>query len=292
MSGVKDTYVNLRQSEYNRLMASCRRLDDVESRMQAGMKKLRKKLKEVERRQNQWIEKQERQFRDALQEARLGVAQVLASCDAQESCRFTFETEDGVEEAAGEVDFWTQGALTQLRQQAEAEMRRLDAPDDLTLYDLKQSTARSEAQYAETLQLAERAKEALLASQLRNNIGQTIGEALAEANWEITDAAYQGEDFRGAVHVKLANLQGDELLTIITPEEGQSGEIRNHINISFFDRSCNDETFRENRLKAITGMLQEDGLECGRPVCAKGTENRPCEDESRLDFERVRKARG
>lgn len=292
MSGVKDTYVNLRQSEYNRLMASCRRLDDVESSMKAGMKKLRKKLQEVERRQNQWIEKQERQFRDALQQARYGVAQVLASCDAQYACRFTFETEEGVEEVAGEVDFWTQGALTQLRQRAEAEMKRLEAPDDLTLYDLKQSAAQSEAQYAETLQLAERAKEALLASQLRNNIGQTIGEALAEANWEVTDAAYQGEDFRGAVHVKLANLQGDELLTIITPEEGQGGEIRNRINISFFDRSCNDETFREERLKAITGMLQEDGLECGRPVCAPGTENRPCEDEERLDFERVRKARG
>ncbi len=97
MSGEKDTYVNLRQSEYNRMMKSCRRLDNVESSMKASMKKLSKKLQDVEQKQNCWIQKQELQFQNALKEARLGVAQVLASCDAQNACRFTFDTEEGTE---------------------------------------------------------------------------------------------------------------------------------------------------------------------------------------------------
>ncbi len=72
MSVRRETYVNLRQSEYNRLMKSCHRLDNVENSMKASMKKLSKKLQDVEQEQNRQIQKQELQFQNALKEARLG----------------------------------------------------------------------------------------------------------------------------------------------------------------------------------------------------------------------------
>lgn len=224
-----------------------------------------------------------------LEAAKQNATEVLAACDAQTACCFTFETEEGAEEVAGKVDFWTQGALSELRGQVEAELKQLGRPDDLTLDDLKRSISQSGERRAQCLDLAEKAKEALLASQLRNNLGQMIEDALTDAGWEIADSSYEGEDFRGAVHIKLRNLPGDEIVTIITPEPGQGNTIQNKLNISFFDRSTNDETFRQERLRAITGILQEQGLDITPPVCKPGTENRPCTEDEKLDFEKVRR---
>ncbi|RLC18900.1 MAG: hypothetical protein DRI57_07850 [Deltaproteobacteria bacterium] len=196
MSGEKDAIVNLRQSEYNRMMRSCNRLDNVESSVRSNMNRM-----------------------------------------------------------AGN-----------LRSELNNRMSAINTRHEL----------------------AERAKEALLASQLRNNLGQMIEDALSEAGWEITDATYEGEDFRGAVHVKLQNLPGDEIVTIIAPEPGEGNTIQNKLNISFFDHSTNDETFRQERLRAITGIFQEQGLDCKPPVCKQGTENQPCMDNEKLDFEKVR----
>jgi len=237
------------------------------------------------------MEQLEMEWEAHLEVAKQNATEVLAACDAQTACRFTFDTEEGAEEVAGEVDFWTQGALSDLRHQAETELKQLGASDDLTLDDLKRSVSQSDERREQCLELAEKAKEVLLASQLRNNLGQMIEDALTEANWEITDATYEGEDFRGAVHVKLQNLSGDEIVTIITPEAGEGNTIQNKLNISFFDRSTNDETFRQERLRAITGIFQEEGLECGAPVCKQGTENQPCMDNEKLDFEKVRQVR-
>ncbi len=234
------------------------------------------------------MEQLEMEWEAHLEAGKQNATEVLAACDAQTACRFTFDTEEGAEEVAGEVDFWTQGALSDLRQKAEAELKRLGASDDLTLDDLKRSVSQSDEWREQSLELAERAKEALLASQLRNNLGQMIEDALSEAGWEITDATYEGEDFRGAVHVKLQNLPGDEIVTIIAPEPGEGNTIQNKLNISFFDHSTNDETFRQERLRAITGIFQEQGLDCGSPVCKQGTENQPCMDNEKLDFEKVR----
>ncbi len=237
------------------------------------------------------LEQLEMEWGAYLEAAKQSATEVLAVCDAQEACRFTFETEQGAEEVAGEIDFWTNGALNGLRKKVEDELKQLGAPDSLSLDDLKQAMSQSEQRRRESLDLAEQAKEALLASQLRNNIGQTIESALTDAGWEISDATYEAEDFRGSVHVKLQNLQGDEIVTIITPEAGADNTIQNKINISFFDRSTNDESFRQDRLNDIINILNKDGLDCTPPECRAGTENKPCEDNEKLDFDKVREVR-
>ncbi len=237
------------------------------------------------------LEQLEMEWEAYLEAARQSAAEVLAACDAQTVCQFTFETDAGAQAVDGQVDYWTSGGLSDLRNRAEAEINRLQAPDDLSLDDLKQSIAQSEQWRQESLELAEQAKAALIASQLRNNIGQIIEDALTDQGWEIEDAAYEGEDFRGAVHVKLKHLSGDEIVTIVTPETGPDQTISNKLNVSFFDRNTNDEEFRLTRLRAINEVLKEEGLEVGKPVCRPGTENQPSQDESKLDFEQVRTAK-
>ncbi|MFP4423322.1 MAG: hypothetical protein ACLFRG_22555, partial [Desulfococcaceae bacterium] len=234
------------------------------------------------------LEQLEMEWEAHLEAARRNAAEVLAACDAQTVCKFTFDTEEGAEEVDGQVDFWTQGGLAGLRNRVAEEMKRLGAPEDLSLEDLKQSIAQSEAWRQESLDLAEKAKDALIASQLRNNIGQTIEEALIDQGWEIDDAAYEGEDFRDAVHVKLKHLSGDEIVTIVTPEESPEGTIRNNLRVAFFDRNTNDENSRLERLRTIHQVLEAEGLEMGPPTCQKGTENQPSTDESLLNFEKVK----
>jgi hypothetical protein len=223
-----------------------------------------------------------------LTAARQNAAEVLAACETYQTAQFTFDTEEGAEEVAAEVDFWTHGALSKLREQVAEEQNRLDKPDTLSLEDLKQSIARSEQRRLESEQLVEQAKEALIASQLRNNIAQSIEAALQNAGWEVVDSCYQGEDFRGALHVKLQDLSNDELVTIITPEEAADKTIRNRLNIQFFDKSRNDEQFRQERLKRIVDKLTEEDLQCNQPQCAPGTENQPARDVEQLDFDKVR----
>ncbi|GKT09149.1 hypothetical protein [Desulforhabdus sp. TSK] len=236
------------------------------------------------------LERLEMEWEAHLEMAKRSAAEVLADCDAQEACRFAFETDDGSEEVAGEIDFWTEGGLSQLRKRAQKELQRLGQSENLSLDDLKKSVAHCEQWRQEGMGLAEKAKEALIASQLRNNIGQTIETALQQAGWRIADAAYEAEDFRRAVHVKLQNPQGDEIVTIITPNSGPHDTIQNRLGVHFFDRSTNDESFRQERLKALMGVLEEEGLECSNPVCRPGTEGKSCENSSLLDFDRVRRA--
>jgi len=223
-----------------------------------------------------------------LTAARQNAAEVLAACDTHQTAQFTFETEEGAEEVAAEVNFWTYGALSELRQQVVEEQQKLESPQNLSLEDLKQSIANSEQRRLAGEALVERAKEALIASQLRNNIAQSIEAALENAGWEVVDATYEGEDHRGAMHVKLQNFAADELVTIIIPEEAADKTIRNRLNINFFDKNTHDEAFQQERLKRIVESLNEEGLDCSQPQCAPGTENQAASEVEKLDFEKVR----
>jgi len=223
-----------------------------------------------------------------LTTARQSAAEVLAACETHQTAKFTFDSEEGAEEVAAEVDFWTHNALSKLRQQVAEEQNQLDNPDNLSLDDLKQSIAHSEQWRQESEDLVEQAKEALIASQLRNNIAQSIETALENAGWDVVDSTYEGEDYRGALHVKLQNLANDELVTIITPEKAPDKTIRNHLNIQFFDKHTNDEAFRQERLKLIVEKLREEELDCSQPQCAPGTENQPAREVEKLNFEKVR----
>ncbi len=229
-----------------------------------------------------------KKWNDYLNLACESAAEVLAACDTHQTAQFTFETEDGAEEFAAEVDFWTQGALSKLRQQVADEQQQLDNPKSLSLADLKQSIADSEQWRQESEVLVEQAKKALIASQLRNNIAQSIETALEKSGWDVVDSTYEGEDFRGALHVKLQNMANDELVTIITPEETADKSIRNRLNINFFDKNTNDEAFRQERLKRIMASLKEEDLDCSQPECKPGTENQSATEVEKLDFDKVR----
>ncbi|MCP4749660.1 MAG: hypothetical protein GY866_02090 [Proteobacteria bacterium] len=233
------------------------------------------------------LERLESEWQTHLTLAKRSAAEVLAICDAQEIATFVFEAEEGSEEIDGEIDFWTEGELSKLRQRVIDIQKRLQLPDELSLDEFKQIVMESESLNEQCLNLTEIAKKALVASQLRNNIAQLIEDTLADTNWETIDSTYQDNDFRKPLHVKMKNFSGDEIVTIITPEE-KSDNIMNRINISFFDRSSNDESYRLERLNSLMETFSENGLDCTKPSCVPGTEHARMPDANKLDFERLR----
>ncbi len=223
-----------------------------------------------------------------LDTAKQSAAEVLAACDTHKLAEYVFETEEGETAIEAEVDYWTDNKLSALRAQVETEQQRLSSTDDLSVDDFQQSHTQSAEQRAQVEALVEEAQDALLASQLRNNLGQSIEAALQEAGWETIDATYEGEDNRRAVHLKLKNMAGDEMVSIITPEPSEEG-IRNRLQLHFFDNFTNDEKQRIQQARNVVEVLREEGLECGDPSYAPGSEKAPSAERERLDFAKLKK---
>ncbi|ALG69174.1 hypothetical protein [Beggiatoa leptomitoformis] len=235
------------------------------------------------------LEQKEVEWQAYLHATRYSVLETLTIIEAQAQLNILVGA--GSEEATTtvDVDFWTKGKYAKLHQQIQATQWQLDTGEFIPQETLQQILAQMGAHQQTLANLVAEAKEGLLASQLRNNIGQMIEEALYDAGWEVTDAAYEGEDYREAMHLKLKNFQGDEIVTIINPDPNADYLMRNKLNILFFDRSSNDDTSRQERLKHIIRVLRAGGLECTQPVCVAGTENQASMETERLDFSQVRK---
>lgn len=238
----------------------------------------------------------EEEYEAYLQAARIGADEVLALAEAQTTCQFLLETDQGSTAVEGRVNYWTGGTLDLLLSEASEERQRLltseapgpERPHGLTIDDLKQTIGRNEQRRRACVLVVEHARQAILASQVRWQMGGIISDSLREAGWEIKQEAWQGDDQRGAFHVKLGNLAGDEVVSIIAPVEGADG-IQNHLNVNFYDRSQNDESVRRHRLNTILRSLKQEGLDVTPPTCPPGTEDKSAGDERKLDIDAVKR---
>jgi polyisoprenoid-binding protein YceI len=229
----------------------------------------------------------EQEWNMYLMQARTSAAEVLAMCDTQQAAQFTIDTAEGSEEVAAEIDYWTEGRLTEFRQKVETENQRLaSSTETLTLDALKASIEQSTAWMQESEAITEAAREALIKSQVRQNIALSVEDSFAGTGWVAQESTYRGEDFRSSLHTKFVSPTGDEIVTIVHPEQAPSGEIRNRLEVNFFDKGS-DERFRHSRLQEIFAQMREEGIEAGRPQTRKGYETGPG-DESVRDFERVK----
>jgi hypothetical protein len=240
------------------------------------------------------LEMKTRQWNTAMLKAEGFMKQALVHLDTLEASQLSFDTEDGAVKLDAQVDYWTQGDLTELKNKMVAYQQQLQSGalniDELEqlLPQLNQITQEAEALWFRT-------REAIVASQLRNNIAQTIESSLMEAGWEVTDSAYAGEEldenngFANAYHVKLANLAGDEMVTIIMPEETVNGTIANKLRMSFHPKASADARQNARQAEHIGDVLRSSGLETGKMSCAPGTESTERGRSENLDFESVRR---
>jgi len=221
--------------------------------------------------------------------ARYACEEVRIACEAQKNMELSIDTTADPVTLAVDVEYWSEGEFSRLQGRIIQLQQRLDLPTNLSHDALKQLLEDVQALKKQVAGLLPMVKENVIASQLRNNIAQTIEQSLRDAGWEVADSTYAGEDFRQAVHVKLVNFAGDEIVSIISPEVSAEEVISNHLNIAFFDHQTNDEESRAQRVSDITRLLQDSGLQCSSPECVEGTEEQASEASEKLDFDHVRR---
>ena len=208
---------------------------------------------------------------------------LIATCDAQTTLKLAFEVEDGNEELAVDIDFWCDGQLLSLKKIAISQQNILSHSELLEIKDFKELIKNSTEFQADAETLTQKAKEAIILSQLRSDMASDIVDSLDDAGFELEDSCFEGEDERASVHLKMTNISGDEIVTIITPINNRE----NKLDIHFFDKNS-DENFKQTRLQSMMQRLSESGVECQAPKCAEGTEHNSSSNESVRDFEKVK----
>ena len=229
------------------------------------------------------LEQLENEWNIYFEQAVESNTKLIATCDAQTTLKLAFEAEDGSEELAVDIDHWCNGQLSSLKKIATSQQNLLTHSEQMGVEDFKKLIKESTEFQADAEALTQKAKEAIILSQLRSDMANDIVDSLDEAGFNLEDSCFEGDDERAAVHLKMTNIAGDEIVTIITPVNNRE----NKLDIHFFDKNS-DENFKQTRLQSMMKRLSESGVECQTPQCAEGTEHHDSGNESVRDFEKVK----
>jgi hypothetical protein len=229
------------------------------------------------------LEVLENEWNEYFEQAVESNLKLIATCDAQTTLELAFDIEDGSEELEVDIDYWCDGQLTQLKELALSQENLLTHSEVMDIDEFKKLIKESSRFQHDAEALTQKAKEAIILSQLRSDMASDIVDSLDDAGFELEDSCFKGDDKRSSVHLKMTNISGDEIVTIITPVNNRE----NKLDIHFFDKNS-DENFKQTRLQSMMQRLNESGVECQTPQCAEGTEHNGSGNESVRDFEKVK----
>lgn len=221
-----------------------------------------------------------------LAEVRRLAEETSGAMAAAEGATYTFAEGDMSQEAEAQVDYWSEGALTDFRNRLDGHLGRLGDPEKLSTDELKQMLDEIAPMEAELADIVEQAKERLVQSQVRQNIATSILSSFEGTHWELDDSTYEHEDFRRGLHLKLKNDAEEEIVASVTPVETSGGGITSNVEINFFDR-FNDDRLRQARLSDMHESMHTEGVQVGSFECLDQSENRSGNKQMR-DFERLR----
>lgn len=229
------------------------------------------------------LEQLENDWSDYFTQAITSNELLIATCDAQKTLELAFDTEDGSETLQVDIDYWCDGLLSNLKDSAINQQNLLKQSEEMEVKDFQQLIAESTELQKEAKELTQKAKEAIILSQSRSDMASDIVESLSSSGFNLVDSCFQGDDQRDAIHLKMQNIAGDEVVTIITPMQNRE----NKLDIHFFDKES-DEHFKQTRLKSMMKRLNESGVDCKAPECASGTKHNSSGDESVRNFEKLK----
>lgn len=221
-----------------------------------------------------------------LAEVRRLAEETSGAMAAAEGATYTFAEGDMSQEVEAQVDYWSEGALTDFRNRLDGHLGRLGDPEKLSTEELKQMMDEIAPMEDELSDIVERAKERLVQSQVRQNIAASILTSFKGTDWELDDSTYEQEDFRRGLHLKLKNPAQEEIVASVTPIETADGGVTSNVEINFFDR-FNDEQLRQARLQEMHESMHTEGVQVGSFGCLDQSEGRSGDEQMR-DFERLR----
>lgn len=187
-----------------------------------------------------------------------------------------------------DVDHWSDGAWGRAHSEIEAMREGIEGTDTpLSLEDLERTAHRAGELEAEVEPMTAAAQDAVLASVMRHDMQESMLERLEDLGYVLQDNAWEGQDQRRALHQRLRNASGDEVVVVVTPDGSQEA-MQASVQINFVDNSPNGQV-RRQRLEAVRRALRDDvggELDSFREEPGfEGDVNAPAE---RFDLDRVR----
>ena len=162
------------------------------------------------------LEQFENEWNIYFEQAIESTTKLIATCDAQTTLELAFDVENGSEKLAVNIDYWCDGELSKLKELALSQQNILTNSDQMEIKDFKNLIQESSQLIAEAEGLTQRAKEAIILSQLRSDMASDIVDSLDASGFELVESCFKADDERDAIHLKMINITGDEIVTIIT----------------------------------------------------------------------------
>lgn len=198
--------------------------------------------------------------------------------------QFIIDTDAGEERLDANIDYWSNGLLSSGVGAVEQISGLMERINDVPTAELIAALERIKELRQLLDKAREDAKDALVSSQMRAEMASTMAEHLQMAGWEFVGYTYEGSEMNAALHVKFRDNMGNEIVTVISPENHYD-ELCNNMQVNFFDPYNSDESMRGIWVKVILESLCGVGLNVGRPVTQPGYEVRQSDDEAIRDLE-------
>ena len=189
-----------------------------------------------------------------------------------------------------DVDYWSDGELTAIRQEADQLTARVNQEaDPPTLAELRNISERSVVALDDRLSAAvSTARTRQWASQVRVNMAETVVDVLESISgyvWD-GDATFAGDDQRDAFYSKLTHPDQSEIVVEVAPDEdGKSCVVR----VMSYETGDPDEAQRVARLHAVAASLREHGLS-GTPAAEADEPDPGLRDFARIRQRQARRA--
>lgn len=162
-----------------------------------------------------------------------------------------------------EADYWTQGRYKNLEERVQEIKDHIENDKDrLSTTELNSCLSELESLSQEQDRLIAEAVERIISSQLRAEMADIVIEKMEQQGFRIKndERGYLQSDQRGPYIVKLANVAGTEIVTMISPEKKT---YQNILSINTYNEDVYDDESRRLRNVDILQSLQEGGLKIG-----------------------------
>ena len=212
------------------------------------------------------------------------LADVESSLYHYQNLRYKMPTADGGQEVEANIDYWANGALTQLQTEIVAIQERTSNINELSTAELMNMIVALRGIATRLDEESAKAKDALICSQVRAELADVLALTLQQSGWEYVGYTYEGSEMNTALHIKLRDNLGNEIVTVISPQMNRDA-LGNNMEFNFFSDYNNDENTRNIWIAAILEQLRAAGLNVGKPQTKPGFENRSSDNQALRDLE-------
>lgn len=205
-----------------------------------------------------------------------------------QTMQFIIDTDAGEEHLDAQIDYWSGGLLSSIASVVDQIAEVIGQINEVPTAELVSLLGRIKEMQQLLDEARERAKEALISSQMRAEMASIMAEHLQMAGWEFVGHTYEGNEMNAALHIKFRDNMGNEIVTVISPQDFL-GELCNNMQVNFFDPYNNDENMRGIWVDGILESLRGIGLNVGKPITQPGFEVRQSDNETLRDLDATSK---